>query len=127
MMSMVDIFLGIVKTVIYVYDILFGWVYSIFTKPWVKRKMHKKIWAKPCKPIQDGDTQATFIPVTIESSPLIKEFRMAENRTMTEVWTWVVKKYRDRNTMGTREIIGEEEEVQPNGQTFKKYNLGDYR
>ena len=29
--------------------------------------------------------------------------------------------------MGTREIIAELDEVQPNGKMFKKYQLGDYR
>ena len=29
--------------------------------------------------------------------------------------------------MGTREILAELDEVQPNGKMFKKYQLGDYR
>ena len=29
--------------------------------------------------------------------------------------------------MGTREILDEEDEVQPNGKMFKKFILGDYR
>ena len=32
-----------------------------------------------------------------------------------------------RPIMGTREIIAELDEVQPNGKMFKKYQLGDYR
>ena len=126
-MSAGDILLGIIKTVIFVYDILFGWVYSIFTKPWVKRKIFNKVLAKPCKSIKDGDTQVTYKPVPIEDSPLVKEFQLADNKTMAEVWSWVVKRYYDKDALGTREIVGEEEEVQSNGQTFKKYILGDYR
>ena len=29
--------------------------------------------------------------------------------------------------MGTRDILGEDDEIQPNGKMFKKLELGDYR
>ena len=32
-----------------------------------------------------------------------------------------------KQILGTREIIAELDEVQPNGKMFKKYDLGDYR
>jgi hypothetical protein len=38
---------------------------------------------------------------------------------MTQVWNWSVQKYGGRRLLGTREIIGEDDEVQPNGQVFK--------
>ena len=126
-MGIGDIFLGIIKLVIYIYDILFGWLYNILTKPWIRRKMYKTVLAKPSKPIQAGDSQVTYDPVQIQASPLMKEFQQADNRTMAEVWSWAVKKYTDKKVLGTREMLGEDEEVQDNGQTFKKYNLGEYR
>ena len=126
-MAVGDILLIIIKYIIFGYDILFGWIYNIFTKPWAKRKLYKKVLAKPCQPISPGDTQVTYKPVKINASPLMKEFHQADNRTMAEVWTWVVKRYREKNVLGTRELVGEEEEVQINGQTGKKYNLGEYR
>ena len=36
-------------------------------------------------------------------------------------------RYRGKTVLGTREMLGEEEEVQHDGQVFKKYDLGDYR
>ena len=36
-------------------------------------------------------------------------------------------RYRDKKLLGTRDILGEEDEVQPNGKMFKKLELGDYR
>ena len=117
----------IFKLIIFAYDLLFGWIYNIITKPWDRRKLYKKVLAKPCKPILAGDTQVTYKPVEIEASPLIKEFKQADNKTMAEVWTWAVTRYRGKTVLGTREMLGEEEEVQHDGQVFKKYNLGDYR
>ena len=36
-------------------------------------------------------------------------------------------RYRSAPLLGTREILDEEDEVQPNGKMFKKYIMGDYR
>jgi long-chain acyl-CoA synthetase len=38
---------------------------------------------------------------------------------MLQVWSWSVQKYGGKKLLGTREIIGEEDEVQPNGQVFR--------
>ena len=36
-------------------------------------------------------------------------------------------RYSDKRLLGTRDVLGEEDEVQPNGKMFKKLELGDYR
>ena len=36
-------------------------------------------------------------------------------------------RYREKNLLGTRDVLAEEDEVQPNGKMFKKLELGDYR
>ena len=41
--------------------------------------------------------------------------------------TFIDFRYREKNLLGTRDILGEEDEVQPNGKMFKKLELGDYR
>ncbi len=33
----------------------------------------------------------------------------------------------ERELLGTRDVLAEEDEVQPNGKIFKKLDLGDYR
>ena len=47
--------------------------------------------------------------------------------TMADAMKWATQKYGSKQVMGTREIIAELDEVQPNGKMFKKYELGDYR
>ena len=46
---------------------------------------------------------------------------------MADALKWSVAKHGNKPIMGTREIIAELDEVQPNGRMFKKYDLGDYR
>lgn len=41
--------------------------------------------------------------------------------------TYVAKIHTNKKCLGTREILSEEDEVQPNGRVFKKYNMGEYK
>ena len=46
---------------------------------------------------------------------------------MADAFQYAVSKYGNTPILGTREIIAELDEVQPNGRMFKKFALGDYR
>lgn len=41
--------------------------------------------------------------------------------------TYVAKIHTNKRCLGTREILSEEDEMQPNGRLFKKYNMGEYK
>lgn len=41
--------------------------------------------------------------------------------------TFAAKTHTNKKCLGTRQILSEEDEVQPNGRIFKKYNMGDYQ
>lgn len=43
--------------------------------------------------------------------------------TMEKVLQYAVKKYPDKKCLGTREILAEEDEQQPDGRMFKKVSL----
>ena len=47
--------------------------------------------------------------------------------TVTKAFNFAVQKYGERDCIGTREILGEEDEVQSSGKVFKKMALGDYK
>ena len=121
-------FLKIIQILIRVYDILTGWIYAIFTRSNEKVKAYHQVRATATKPIKDGDTEVTFLPVkATRQSPIIRDFESAENKTMAEVWSWAVERYGTRRILGSRDILGEEDEIQPNGRIFSKLILGDYR
>jgi long-chain acyl-CoA synthetase len=61
------------------------------------------------------------------TSKLYLELVKSQAETMADAFAWSVAKYGNKPIMGTREIIAELDEVQPNGKMFKKYDLGEYR
>merc|ERR1712013_399603 len=47
--------------------------------------------------------------------------------TVTKAFNYAVTKYGEKQCLGTREVLGEEDEVQTSGKVFKKLSLGDYK
>eukprot|EP00092_Neocalanus_flemingeri_P029333 GFUD01031845.1.p1 GENE.GFUD01031845.1~~GFUD01031845.1.p1 ORF type:complete len:722 (+),score=229.22 GFUD01031845.1:206-2371(+) len=121
------ILLAVIRLVVGVWGTVFNWAYCIVSNPGQIVKNYAKIRSKPSKPIKDGDTDATFIPTAGTKTPYISEFEAANNETLADVWNWSVARYKEKKLLGTRDILGEEDEVQPNGKMFKKLELGDYR
>ena len=39
---------------------------------------------------------------------------------MADAWNWAVARYGDKRLFATRDILGEEDEIQPNGKLFRK-------
>ncbi|XP_019523363.1 PREDICTED: long-chain-fatty-acid--CoA ligase 3 [Hipposideros armiger] len=46
--------------------------------------------------------------------------------TLDKVFMYAKNKFKDKRLLGTREVLNEEDEVQPNGKIFKKVILGHY-
>ena len=47
--------------------------------------------------------------------------------TVTKAFNYAVAKYGTKKALGTREVLGETEEMQANGKMFKKLSLGEYK
>jgi len=118
-----DLFLGLIIHIIEVWEILTGWIYTIVTRPGATRRAYKKVRALPSS---STDTEITYRPVELPDGALVAQFKTAGPKTMAEAWTWAVRKYGNRKLLGTRELLREEEEVQPNKKTFVKQVLGEY-
>ena len=39
---------------------------------------------------------------------------------MADCWNWAVKRYGEKRLFASRDILGEEDEIQPNGKLFRK-------
>ena len=46
---------------------------------------------------------------------------------IVDIDTILLDRYGARRFLGTRDILGEDDEIQPNGRIFAKLELGDYR
>jgi len=121
------ILLSIIRLIVTAWGYAFNWVYNLAHNSEQILSKYSKVRSTASKPIVDGDTSATFVPITGMKTELISEFEAANNKTLADVWTWSLNRYKDKKLLGTRDILGEEDEVQPNGKMFKKLEMGDYR
>jgi len=126
-MTVGDVILSLVKTIVYTWSFFTNWAYRIAYNSTEKVKNFHKVRAKKVAPIQPTDTEATFIPVPGHKTEFIKQFESSGLKTMADVFSWSVRRYGSRKMMGTREVLGEEDEIQSNGKMFTKLDLGDYR
>jgi len=127
MSSLGDGVLGFIKVIVFVWAVLTKWLYAVYTSPWVKRKAYSKIRATPEVEIKENDTEVVYKPAPIPPTPIVGDFQSANCKTMADAWSWAVSRYGSRNLLGTREILGDDDEVQQNGKMFRKLELGDYR
>jgi long-chain acyl-CoA synthetase len=52
--------------------------------------------------------------------------KAAKVDTLDKLFSFAFKKNGTKKCLGVREVLGEEDETQPNGKVFKKFNLGGY-
>jgi long-chain acyl-CoA synthetase len=71
---------------------------------------------------EGGVTFRSLTPI----SKLHIELERGKYDTLDKVFTYAINKNGAKKCLGTREVIDEEEEVQPNGRVFKKHVLGEY-
>lgn len=78
------------------------------------------------KIIKQDDTELTYR--TTEPPRDVHVKMLQENiDTLEKVFNYVAKTHSTKRCLGTRQILSEEDETQPNGRVFKKYNMGDYK
>jgi len=75
--------------------------------------------------VERTDTSLTYAPRSKMTAGL-RRFLDAGIETMDELFTYAAGKFSHRRMVGTREILAEEDEEQPNGKVFKKWEMGDY-
>lgn len=112
-----------IKALSYVYDLLTFPVYLILQRPWEKRKASRRIKARAVT----KDEQS----ITFRSIDPPKQMHIALERekidTLEKMLSWVANLHSEKKCLGTRQILAEEDEVQPNGRIFKKYKMGEYQ
>ena len=60
------------------------------------------------------------------SLPLYSTCQRGGCTTMSEAWSWAVRRYGDKRLFASRDILGEEDEIQPNGKLFRKLGNKGY-
>lgn len=111
--------LGLIKSVVCVYDVLSLPVYAIIQKPWAVTRASSEIKAR------QEDPNDPYSPwVRIGDPP---QHMCFSSTSVADLFKRTCSKYTGRKSFGYREVFGEEDEVQPDGKKFKKQVLGEYQ
>lgn len=78
------------------------------------------------KPISQDDHQITY-RTTEPPREIHVKILQANIDTLEKMFNYVVKIHSTKRCLGTRQILSEEDEVQPSGRVFKKYKMGEYK
>jgi len=115
--------LCIIKGFMYVYDFLTYPVYCGLQQPWNRRAAFEEIRSEVVK---QSDQEYT-VRTPAKMNPQLKGIVEGEVDTMAKCFRFGLQKYSHHRCLGTRQLLDEEDETQPNGKTFKKWKLGDYQ
>ncbi|KAG1714093.1 Long-chain-fatty-acid--CoA ligase 4 [Nymphon striatum] len=117
----VVILMNIAKTVIFVFDLITLPIHLIIQKPWRKTRESEKSVMQQVNPSDPYSPYMCTVPYTEEQKEYFRTMP-----TVTDLFNLSVEKYSDCPCQGARIAYREEEEIQTNGQVFKKLILGDY-
>ncbi|XP_023327811.1 long-chain-fatty-acid--CoA ligase 4 [Eurytemora carolleeae] len=122
----VDIFLTVAQVIVFVYDVVTYPVYHALSQPWKKGKGGNP--APVPYLVTSSSEEVHFRRDKSNDNPTYKEI-IIENKvdTVTKAFNYSVRKHGSKQCLGTREVLGEEDEMQDNGKMFKKLSLGSYR
>ncbi|XP_058060499.1 fatty acid CoA ligase Acsl3 isoform X1 [Anopheles bellator] len=114
--------IGAIKIISMVYDIITMPIYLVIQRPWKRRQLARRVKAKI---VQQDDTSITYRTL---NSPGEMHVKMLQNNidTLERMFNFVTKVHTTKRCIGTRQILSEEDEMQPNGRMFKKFRMGDY-
>ncbi|XP_006033622.1 long-chain-fatty-acid--CoA ligase 4 isoform X1 [Alligator sinensis] len=114
-------FLLPVYLLISVYSALVFIPWYFLTNAKKKKAMAKRLKAKPTS----DKPGSPYRSVTHLESLATIDFPGAD--TLDKLFEHAITKYGKKDCLGTREILSEENEMQPNGKVFKKLILGNYQ
>lgn len=143
-MAVIDVVLGFLKVVTFVYDIVTFPIYGMTQPNWKERTKQNlgnvrttiwTNWSPDCNltldfqvvNVDNNDKAVTFRRDKGDSDIYQEIIVKGKVDTVAKAFNFAVSKYNDRECIGTREILGEEDEVQHSGKVFKKLALGDYK
>ena len=69
------IILNIIIVIIKLWEILFGWIYTIYSNPAQVRKDYARVRSRPTNTIKDGDTSVIYKPNDLGNPEFIQDFK----------------------------------------------------
>jgi len=114
----VSMAMGLIKTIVCLYDVVTLPVYFLAQKPWEVRRLSNQT-----KAVQknERDPYSPWVRIGGENKHFIKGCSTAH-----ELFNESIKRFGERQCLGKREVFREEDERQKDGKNFRKLILGDY-
>ncbi|XP_023686308.2 long-chain-fatty-acid--CoA ligase 4 [Paramormyrops kingsleyae] len=108
---------------------LLMWMYTMVTfVPWylltgaqAKKVAAKRVKARPTSRVAEGPYRS------VDQFDSLATMDFPGMDTLDKLFEHAMQRFADRDCLGTREVLSEENEMQPNGKIFKKLILGEYR
>ncbi|TRY71515.1 hypothetical protein TCAL_00221 [Tigriopus californicus] len=113
---------GLIQTVVFMYDFLTYPLYYAVQAPWQRVRAGQRVRAHIA---HRSEAEIHVRPVE-KTCPSLEVFQRAGIRTMLECFEFAVASHSHKRMVGTRKLIRETDEEQPNGKMFKKWEMGDY-
>jgi len=125
---LVEVILTFVQIIVFVYDLITFPIYKLLQRKWAKIHQEKSTGApRPTQVIESSEEVRWKRDVSSQNA-VFKEI-IADHGvdTITKAFNYAVAKYGSKQCLGTRQVLGEEDEIQGNGKVFKKLSLGEYQ
>jgi len=121
----VDILCFIVRIWLFIYDFFTFPLYYIYQQPF--RKL-AKVKENSLFTLNQTDDFISISKKVKQEKDQHKELIKDKNvDTVYKLWQNSVNNFKGKNCLGTRQVLGEEDEKQSSGKIFKKLSLGEYK
>lgn len=114
---------AILYFVTFIYDVVTFPIYFFVQRPWKTMRMSRRMKSKCISANNQQVTYKRIIPINESHKTLIDQ----NIRTLEQMFSYVTKIHSTKNCLGTRQILKEVEEKQPDGKFVKKYIMGEYK
>jgi len=121
----VEIFLTLAQVVVFLYDVITYPVYKALAR--MQSEKAEKSSTPRAVMVKQSSQEISWKREKSQENAVYKEY-IIDNKvdTVTKAFNYAVAKYGSKNCLGTRQVLGETEEIQKNGKMFKKLSLGEY-
>lgn len=118
----ITIALGVVKFFAFTYDIITFLPYYLIEQPNKKLEVSRRLKAKKA----DGGSSTRVPYRTIDCFDHLTTSPFSDCKNIDDLFIRAVKLYGPTDCLGSRELLSEEDEIQPNGKVFRKAIFGKY-
>jgi len=122
----VEILLTVAQVVVFLYDVVTYPIYHVMAK--INAKKQEKSTTPRTTMVKQSSETISWKREKSHENTVYREY-IIDNKvdTVTKAFNYAVAKYGTKQCLGTREVLGETEEMQSNGKMFKKLSLGEYK